>query len=54
MNIHREGRKIYIDQQSYLDKVLECCGMINAQPARTPLPQGYYPEKNDAPIDPEM
>ena len=28
--------------------------MINAKPACTPLPQGYYPEKNDAPIKPEM
>jgi hypothetical protein len=54
MNIHREGCKIYIDQRSYLDKVLERCGMINAKPARTPLPQGYHPEKNDAPVDPEM
>jgi hypothetical protein len=54
MNICREGRKIYIDQRSYLDKVLEHCGMINAKPAHTPLPQGYYPEKNDAPVDPEM
>jgi hypothetical protein len=54
MNIHREGCKIYIDQRSYLDKVLERCGMINAKPAHTPLPQGYHPEKNDAPVDPEM
>jgi hypothetical protein len=28
--------------------------MINAKPARTPLPQGYYPEKNDAPVDLDM
>jgi hypothetical protein len=54
MNIRREGQKIYIDQRSYLNKVLEHCGMINAKPARMPLPQGYYPEKNDAPVNPEM
>ena len=54
MNIHREGRCIYIDQWNYLDKVLEHCGMINAKPARMPLPQGYYPEKNNAPVNPEM
>ena len=54
MNIHREGRCIYIDQWNYLDKVLEHCGMINAKSARMPLPQGYYPEKNNAPVNPEM
>ena len=54
MNIHQEGHCIYIDQWNYLDKVLECCEMINAKPTCTPLPQGYYPEKNDAPVNPEM
>ena len=54
MNIRREGRRILIDQRNYLDKVLERCGMINAKPARTPLPQGYYPEKNEQPIDPVL
>ena len=54
MNIHREGRHFYIDQRNYLNKVLERCRMINAKPTRTLLSQEYYPEKNDAPANPEM
>ena len=54
MNICQEGRCIYIDQWNYLNKVLECCRMINAKPTHTPLPQWYYPEKNNAPVNPEM
>ena len=54
MNIRREGRNIRIDQRDYLDKVLERCGMTNAKSAPTPLPQGYYPVKNDAPVQPEL
>jgi len=51
INIHWEGHCPYIDQPEYLKKVLERCGIINAQPARTPWPQGYQPEKNTAPIN---
>jgi len=54
MNIHRDGRHLHIDQHKYLEKVLECCGMINAKPARTLLPQGYQPEKNTAPVNPKL
>jgi len=54
MNIHRNGCHLHIDQHEYLEKVLERCGMINAKPARTPLPQGYQLEKNIAPINPEL
>ena len=54
MNIHWEGRHFYIDQWKYLNKVLERCRMINAKHTCTPLSQGYYPEKNDAPTNPEM
>jgi len=54
MNIHRDGCRLHIDQRKYLEKVLEHCGMINTKPARTPLPQGYQPEKNTAPINPEL
>jgi len=43
-----------VDQHEYLEKVLERCRMINAKPARTPLPQGYQPEKNTAPVNPEL
>ena len=51
MNIHRDGRRLHIDQHEYLEKVLEHCGMINAKPACTSLPQGYQPEKNIAPVN---
>jgi len=54
MNIHQDGRCLHIDQHEYLKKVLECCGMINAKPACTPLPQGYQPEKNTAPVNLEL
>ena len=54
MNIHQDGHCILINQRNYVNKVLEHCGMINAKPAHTPLPQGYYPEKNDAPVNPEL
>jgi len=54
MNIHRNGCCLRIDQCKYLEKVLECCGMINAKPAHTPLPQGYQPEKNTPPVNLEL
>jgi hypothetical protein len=54
MNIRRDGRRLHIDQCEYLEKVLERCGMINAKPARTPLPQGYQPEKSTAPVNMEL
>ena len=38
----------------YLQKVIECCGMLNAKPASTPLPAGYYAAKNTQPIDAEL
>ena len=46
MRIVRKGSSIYLDQCAYLEKVLECCGMTNAQLAPTPLPAGYCPEPN--------
>jgi len=54
MNIHQDGHRLHIDQCEYLEKVLEHCRMINAKPACTPLPQGYQPEKNTAPINLEL
>jgi len=54
MNIHQNGHRLHIDQCKYLKKVLERCGMINTKPARTPLPQGYQPEKNTAPVNLEL
>ncbi|KAF8824317.1 hypothetical protein HHX47_DHR8000004 [Lentinula edodes] len=44
MRINRHGKKIYIDQCAYLDKVLKRCGMENAKMADTPLPAGFQPE----------
>jgi hypothetical protein len=43
MRIRRDGRKIHIDQTSYLHTVLQRCGMQNAKAAVTPLPAGYVP-----------
>jgi len=54
MNIHQNGHHRHIDQREYLEKVLEHCGMINTKPACTPLPQGYQPEKNTAPVNLEL
>ncbi|KAF8828358.1 hypothetical protein HHX47_DHR4000721 [Lentinula edodes] len=44
MRITRHGKKIYIDQCTYLDKVLKHCSMENAKMADTPLPAGFQPE----------
>jgi len=38
----------------YLQKVIECCGMLNAKSASTPLPAGYYAAKNTEPVDAEL
>ena len=48
MRILCKGRKILIDQQPYLEKVVERFGMTNAKFAQTPLPQGYNPVENKA------
>ena len=56
MRIIREGKKVHIDQCTYLETVLQRCGMQNAKSAATPLPAGYMPEplSQDAAIDPEL
>jgi len=54
MNIHQNGHHLHIDQYKYLKKMLEHCGMINTKPAHTPLPQGYQPKKNTAPVNLEL
>jgi len=48
--VHSNGY-ITIDQQDYLCKVLECFDLINAKAAPTPLPMGYVPTPNEAPVD---
>jgi hypothetical protein len=56
MRIIREGSKVHIDQCTYLDTVLQRCGMQDAKSAATPLPAGYMPEPagQDTTIDPEL
>ncbi|RXW19436.1 hypothetical protein EST38_g6420 [Candolleomyces aberdarensis] len=49
MTIQYTGDKIQLDQTKYLEKVLERFGMANAKPARTPMIEGYYPEKYEGP-----
>ena len=56
MHIIKIGRTINIDQCDYLNTMLQCCRMENAESAATPLPAGYMPEPvaPDATIDPEL
>lgn len=54
MRIRRELKKIHLDQVSYLDKVLARFGMTNAHSAPTPLPAGFKPIDNKAPVNPEL
>lgn len=54
MRVQRKGRSIYIDQCSYLEKVVERFGMTNAKYARTPLPTGYTPTPNQGEVNPHM
>ncbi len=54
MRILRKGSQIRIDQCAYLEKVLLRCGMQNAKSAPTPLPTGYQPVANTAPVDPAL
>ena len=54
MKIQHEGKKIYLDQTAYLDKVVERFGMSNARGAVTPLPGGYVPTESKGQCDPEF
>ena len=54
MYIKWYGCKINIDQHAYLDKVIECFELQNANTTPTPLPQGYYPIHNDGPVNPAL
>lgn len=51
MRVTRIGSKVELDQCAYLDKVLERCGMQNCKPARTPLPEGYFPAPYKGEVD---
>src|SRR6267378_2865250 len=43
MRIGNQDGKTYLDQVSYLEKILKQFNMIDAREARTPLPTGYKP-----------
>jgi len=51
---HCKGCTIHLDQCTYLQKVVEHCGMLRAKSASTPLPAGYYATKNMEPVDAEL
>jgi hypothetical protein len=52
MRIRRPNlSNIYLDQTSYLHKVLTRFGQANARPAPTPLPAGYYPIANQGEVN---
>jgi len=54
MHVTRKEQSIYIDQCSYLDKVVERFGMTNAKYARTPLQTGYTPTPNQGEVNPHL
>ena len=56
MKVHRDGSKINLDQCTYLETVLERCGMQNCKSAATPLLAGYMPEpvSLDTAINPDV
>ena len=54
MRITQKGSKISIDQCTYLEKVLERCGMQNAKSALTPLPAGYVPSPSETSATTEL
>jgi hypothetical protein len=54
MRIQCKNGKIYLDQTAYLQKVLQCFKLQNANLAHTPLPEGYQPSPNMSPVDPSL
>jgi len=54
MRITHKGCAIHLDQCTYLQKVVERCGMLNAKSASTPLLAGYYATKNTEPVDADL
>jgi hypothetical protein len=54
MRITWKGQSVYLDQQSYLEKVFKQCNMENACSAPTPLPEGYIPLPNKNAVDPAL
>ncbi|KAJ8507691.1 hypothetical protein ONZ45_g9978 [Pleurotus djamor] len=54
MRILRKGPKIYLDQETYLQKVIRRFNLENCNTARTPLPTGYRPEPHKGSVDPAL
>ncbi|KAJ8488956.1 hypothetical protein ONZ45_g13761 [Pleurotus djamor] len=54
MRILRKGPKIYLDQETYLQKVIRRFNLDNCNTARTPLPTGYQPEPHKGSVDPAL
>jgi hypothetical protein len=54
MRIKNHSNKIYLDQVSYLDKILTRFGMTDAKHAQTPLPTGYKPEPFEGTSRPQL
>jgi len=54
MRITHKGHTFHLDQCVYLQKIVECCGMLNTKSTSTPLPAGYYATKNTESVDVEL
>ena len=54
MRIKREEGRILHDQTVYLEKVLQYFELTNMKATATPLPEGYQPLPNTAPINPAI
>ena len=54
MCIKIKGNKICLDQVVYLEKVLECFGMQNANVTKAPLIEGSNPSENKGEINPHI
>jgi hypothetical protein len=54
IKIRCEGRKIILDQQDYLDKIVARFHLQKSNTARTPLPTGYEPEVNKGTATPQF
>ena len=52
MRIRRKVGKIYLDQTTYLEKVLQRFGLQDAKETSTPLPEGYHLSPNQSSVDP--
>ena len=54
MRMRQVGKKLILDQQDYLKKIITQFGLDNAKSAITPLPERYEPEENKGACTPEF